>query len=287
MQLALEDRHRAVTLVHLSCSGADVVNGLFVGLEAREHYDPAAGKSKTVPPQFDQLTRLLCRTEARSAETYVLPTYEAGSTRVADRPFRMEWCPAAQRKRDVDLLLLSIGGNDVGFSALAAYAFLESAGDIASVVKLRESKLRFGPAVADVYLSLFDVRIDAVKRALAQGFGVAPSTVVQTSYEALQYDENNKFCGAEFGSGRLGMDVHSKLRSSLRASRRSEISTTAFSSGWNASARARGAARRICAPASARVSRSSPNISRPFCAAEFARATPATTGPKCRCRASP
>ena len=212
MQLALEDRHRAVTLVHLSCSGADVVNGLFGGLEAREHHDPASGKTKTVPPQLDQLTRLLCRSDARApGEAYVLPTYEAGSTRIADRSFRMEWCPPPQRKRDVDLLLLSIGGNDVGFSALAAYAFLESAGDIASVVKLREEKLRFGPAVAEVYLNTLDVRIEAVKRALTKGFGIAPSNVVQTSYESLQYDETNRFCGAEWGSGRLGMDVHSKF----------------------------------------------------------------------------
>ena len=212
MQLALEDRHRAVTLVHLSCSGADVVNGLFGGLEAREHYDPGSGKTKTVPPQLDQLTHLLCRGEARTpSESYVLPVYEAGSTRIAERPFRMEWCPSTQRKRDVDLLLLSIGGNDVGFSALAAYAFLESASDIASVVKLREGKLRFGPAVADVYLNALDSRMEALKRALATGFGIAPSRVVQTSYESLQYDETNRFCGAEWSSGRLGMDVHSKF----------------------------------------------------------------------------
>ena len=40
-----------------------------------------------------------------------------------------QWCPPASRKRPIDLVLLSIGGNDVGFGALALYAVTESARD--------------------------------------------------------------------------------------------------------------------------------------------------------------
>ena len=36
MQLALENRHRAVTLVSLACSGAEVGDGLFLEMAARE-----------------------------------------------------------------------------------------------------------------------------------------------------------------------------------------------------------------------------------------------------------
>ncbi len=212
MQLAVEDRHRAVTLVHLSCSGADVVNGLFGVLDAREHHDPNPRKTKAVPAQLDQLTALLCRSAARSSpQAYTLPTYEPGDPRVADRTMTKQWCPPHLRKRDVDLLLLSVGGNDVGFSALAAYAFLESAGDIATIARLRESRLRFGPELAETYLHHLDARFSAVQRALKEGFGVPPERVVQTSYEALQFDEGGRLCGVEPGSGRLGMDVHAKF----------------------------------------------------------------------------
>jgi hypothetical protein len=211
MQLALEGRHRAVTLVHLSCSGADVANGLFGSLDAREHYDASPRKTRQVPAQFEQLTNLLCRSDARVGRDYQLPLYEPGSARIAQGGVAMRWCPPEQRKREIDLVLLSIGGNDVGFSAIAAYAFLESAGDIASVVKLREGRIRFGPDLAGLYLQQLDERMEQVRRALADGFGIAPSRVVQTSYEALQFDENGRFCGAEAGSGRLGMDVHAKF----------------------------------------------------------------------------
>ena len=43
------------------------------------------------------------------------------------------WCPPEQRKRPIDLVLLSIGGNDVGFGALVAYSMTESASDIAPI----------------------------------------------------------------------------------------------------------------------------------------------------------
>src|SRR5262249_48350886 len=59
MELALENRHRAVTLLHLACSGAEVAAGLFLEKDAREQFDKP--NSKTVPAQFDQLSDLICR----------------------------------------------------------------------------------------------------------------------------------------------------------------------------------------------------------------------------------
>jgi hypothetical protein len=59
MELALEDRHRAITLVHLACSGADVVEGLFSEKDAREQFERP--NSAKVPAQFDQLSDLICR----------------------------------------------------------------------------------------------------------------------------------------------------------------------------------------------------------------------------------
>src|SRR5262249_3135497 len=120
MELALENRHRAVTLVHLACTGAEVANGLFLEKDAREQFDKP--NSKTVPAQFDQLSDLICRggSAARNKTAgYALPIYSHGKTSISTQNVAVRWCPPAQRKRSIDVVLLSIGGNDVGFSALA------------------------------------------------------------------------------------------------------------------------------------------------------------------------
>ena len=49
----------------------------------------------------------------------------------------------------------------------------------------------------------------ALKDALHDGFGVAPSHVVQSSYEPIQFDENGALCGSQ---PTLGIDVHPGLK---------------------------------------------------------------------------
>jgi len=227
MQLALENRHRAVTLVHLACTGAETVEGLFLEKDAREQFDKP--NSKKVPAQFDQLSTLICRggEAARSkAAAYTLPAYSFGDTGVGARTITMRWCPPEQRKRPIDVVLLSIGGNDVGFSAVALYAITDSASDIAPVAKLIGGQIRFGPDVARNYLRVFDRRLQAIKDALRDGFGVAPGQVVQTAYEPIQYDETGSMCGA---MPTLGLDVHPKLR----MSRERVIEAAAFTTDLN------------------------------------------------------
>ncbi len=103
---------------------------------------------------------------------------------------------------------MSIGGNDVGFGALAAYALTEVAGDLAPIAALVGHQIRFGPQISRVYLEVLDERMKAVKEALHDGFGVAPSRVLQSSYEPIQYDETGAVCGA---LPTLGVDVHTGL----------------------------------------------------------------------------
>src|SRR5262245_56476825 len=155
MQLALENRHRAVTLVHLACSGAEVTTGLFLEKDAREQFDKP--NSKIVLSQFDQLSDLICRGGAPArtkTASYTLPTYSHGSTNVSMQNVAMRWCPPAQRKRAIDVVLLSIGGNDVGFSALAYYTISDDASAVAPIAALIGSSIRFGADVTRVYLGV-------------------------------------------------------------------------------------------------------------------------------------
>jgi hypothetical protein len=206
LELTLENRHRAVTLMSFACSGAEITEGLFLRLKARE------GSPEYVRPQFDQLSDLLCRGGAAGRTqpaSYLIPDFEAGSTDIVTRRLDERWCPPERRKRSIDLVLMSIGGNDVGFGALATYSMTENAGDLVPIARLIGKQIRFSPAVARVYLNVLDRRMAAVKKALHDGFGVDPSRVVQTAYEPIQFDETGALCG---NMPTLGMDVHPKLR---------------------------------------------------------------------------
>src|SRR2546423_9792573 len=159
LAMALENRHRAVTLVSTACSGADVT-GLFMDHDARERMGEKGGAK--VPPQLDQLADLICRGGVKGRNqgaSYTLPMYKYGSTGISAQTISKQWCPPADRKRPIDLVLLSIGGNDVGFGALALYASIENARDLAPIAALAGSEIRFGPDVARAYIAVLDRRI--------------------------------------------------------------------------------------------------------------------------------
>ena len=210
IELALENKHRSITFASFTCSGAEISEGLFGEMDSREGFgDPAGAK---VRAQFDQLSDLICRggTAARTqSASYSLPMFSLGSTQIEQRRISKMWCPPQSRKRPIDVVLMSIGGNDVGFGALAAYAMTDSAADFAPIAVWIGSSIRFGPQVARSYLSVLDQRMKAVKDALADGFGVAPGRVIQSSYEPIQYDETGALCGSQ---PTLGMDVHPGLK---------------------------------------------------------------------------
>ena len=209
LQLALENRHRAVTFVSLACSGSDVIEGLFSERDAREQFNEKGGAKVT--SQFDQLSDLICRSGSAGrtvSATYQLPVYKHGSTGISTQTISKRWCPPGSRKRAIDLVLLSIGGNDVGFSALAMYAMTENAGDLAPIAGWIGSEIRYSPDVSRAYLGVLDRRMAAVKSALVDGFGVNPSRVLQNAYEPIQFDETGGACGLQ---PTLGLDVHPKL----------------------------------------------------------------------------
>jgi hypothetical protein len=207
IELALENRHRSVTLASLTCSGSEVTAGLFLDMDPREGADELPGGK--VRAQLDQLSDLLCRGPRSQSASYTLPMFSHGSTSISAQRITKTWCPPQLRKRAIDVVLMSIGGNDVGFGALAAYALTEAVGDLAPIATLGGNSLRYGPQISRAYLDVLDHRMKAVKDALHDGFGVPPARVVQSSYEPIQYDENGALCGAQ---PTLGMDVHPGLQ---------------------------------------------------------------------------
>ena len=118
LQLAVEDPHLSVTFVGLACSGAEVTFGLFLRYKGNEWVPN--------PPLLSQIsaaTEAQCGKRETQAvdlpEAYhmngVIPELKGGLV--------LRKC-ASNVARKIDLVFVSIGGNDIGFSRLVANAVL-------------------------------------------------------------------------------------------------------------------------------------------------------------------
>jgi len=119
LQLAIEDPQRAVTYVGLSCSGAEVTFGMFLRYKGNEWVPN--------PPEFSQISAV-ARAQCGEHRTKSLDLPEAYHINGAIKDLKgglvLEKCPRAMARK-IDLLLVSIGGNDIGFARLLANAILK------------------------------------------------------------------------------------------------------------------------------------------------------------------
>ena len=195
LQIAVENRRLAVTFLDYSCSGAGIGDGILGGqyyVEREAVADVSA--NPTAPPlsggardsQIYRLLRELCLEK---------PGEKDGLWR----------CPGNKFRRTLDFVFLSVGGNDIGFSSMVAWASLR--GGVSSTIAEF-----FGAAVsADEFVSrMRDVLPDAYAR-LAKAFETAlplysaddgvfdPSRIVLTAYPDLVTNERGSLCEAHDG----------------------------------------------------------------------------------------
>jgi hypothetical protein len=118
LQLAVEDPHRAVTFVGLSCSGAEVTWGLFLRYKGNEWVPN--------PPDLSQISALADAQCGREpADLIDMPeAYHINGTIPELRGGLVLKKCRREMARKIDLLLVSIGGNDIGFARLVANAVL-------------------------------------------------------------------------------------------------------------------------------------------------------------------
>ena len=118
LQLAIEHRKRSVTFISVACAGAEVTKGLFL-LEPGNEWSPN-------PPNQSQISLIANATCGRSiAPLGGFPRAYGlnGELPILDDIY-LRKCPR-NKARPIDLLLLSIGGNDVGFSRLVANVVID------------------------------------------------------------------------------------------------------------------------------------------------------------------
>jgi lysophospholipase L1-like esterase len=170
LALAVENTHVAVTFLPLACSGATIESGLFDSQGASDC--PASGRcTGSVPPQIAQLQDLLERARKQ------LPG------------------------RQLDLVLLTVGANDVKFSGLVADVILSSG--VERTLFNQGGQLATVPQAQIILDREFPGEFARLRNALKPMVGGNLSRVVYVSYghPAMAGD-------APCPGGRDGLDVH-------------------------------------------------------------------------------
>ena len=140
LQIGVENRRAAVTFLDYSCSGATIENGILGPQDYVEREDPAG--SITPSPYSQLLSERAIRTLLREL-CLEKPDTKKGLLILSRRAI-----PPCH----IDFLFLTVGGNDVGFSNIVAWAALRdsTAADIASFFGATVSAKDFGKAMRDI-----------------------------------------------------------------------------------------------------------------------------------------
>ncbi len=198
LQLAIEDPHRAVTFVGVSCAGAEVTDGLFLTYKGNEWVPN--------PPRFSQLSAVAeAQCGNNKTEAHDLPeAYHLNGEIPELKDIILRKCPQDEARK-IDLVLLSVGGNDIGFSRLLANAVLSN-----------ESLLRelggwlgevHGEAESSAELDHLDGRYKSLNRAIHSILYVPweeSDRILLVAYPGIALEgDGSQMCG----SGNAGMEV--------------------------------------------------------------------------------
>lgn len=126
LQLAIENPQRSVTFAGFACTGAEIGEGLLSPWSGR---DEPSLKAKATPGVFGnaELAQLSAASRAVCKPgTAKLGTNDYNRDELfGEGRMMLLACTKEELRRPVDLVLLSVGGNDVGFSGLVAKAAMQ------------------------------------------------------------------------------------------------------------------------------------------------------------------
>jgi hypothetical protein len=208
LQLALEDPQRAITFVGLACSGAEIPEGLLLPKPVREC---TPGEKFASPSQLSQLSEELCESVQRHAPMPAAIVNRMPELRnMAEEEMVVTRCTTApgtgaKLKRTIDLIFISVGGNDIGFTPIVSDSLL-SEDSIYRKLGVQMGTV-FGPEVAAKRADLVKQRFNGLRFALdlffrvRGGEGAAP--VLLTGYPHMGYGAD----GASTCGGSEGLEV--------------------------------------------------------------------------------
>ena len=196
LQIAVENPHAAVTYLDYSCSGASIEDGILGPQVYVDRVDE--GKNNTKPSirpvsgddhdsQIYRILHDLCRREPKKRDGLII-------------------CPDGDFRRQLDFVFLSVGGNDLGFSNVVAWASLRDgvSSAIAGFLGATVSADEFGSRMRDQLPTDYARLAKAMERALplvsAPDGIFDPSRVVLSAYPDLVTDANGDLCDADLAA---------------------------------------------------------------------------------------
>ncbi len=250
LQLALEDPHRAVTFLGLSCSGAEISTGLLTPWKGVERFSVRQRRS-----QIGDAAVAQCGGRRYRVRDYASSFTDGGRVPSLDG-LALQRCPP-ERARKIDLVLLNIGGNDIGFAKLVAYSILKERTPLRRLSQATDQV--FAPRDALQRFGELRSRFKLLRRALHNHLHIPWSEsrrIVLTAYPTIAVrSDGRSICGAENQAGLDGfpgyrLDPRRAARAEAVASRLNDLMREiAHKYGWrfvNAH-RAQFAGRGICA----------------------------------------
>jgi hypothetical protein len=206
LQYALENPHVSVTFLNYSCSGAAVYEGILNAWWA--HQDVQRGGFDDAPQLVKALRDLCKETAPYKGTNWATDGHHDDDYNT--KPANI--VPCKSRVRDVDVLLLSIGGNDVGFVNMIAAAVLNGSGSTRAE-KARASLYGFwrqeaGPqSFADGRKASNHLpeRYEELNKFVTKELGVPSEKIILSAYPQIFYQADG---GQLCAMGNSWMDVH-------------------------------------------------------------------------------
>ncbi len=191
LQIAVENAQMAVTFLGYACSGAAIDDGI-LGPQAYVKYvasgvgngdpvvAPVSGGRRDM--QIYWLLRELCVEKPEREDSHWI-------------------CPQRKYRRNVDFLLLSIGGNDIGFRDLVTWVSLResTSASLAGLLGATISAPEFARNMRDILPGAFARLARALELAVPLPSGDLPfdsSRVILTAYPDILVDEAGRVCQA-------------------------------------------------------------------------------------------
>ena len=189
LQLAVENPRIAVTYLDFSCSGAGIDEGL---LGPQAYVERVSDSSTTTRPSARPVSG-----GARDAQLYrLLREICLDKPVFADGLWR---CPENRFARAIDFVFLSVGGNDIGFSNIVAWASLRDgisasvAGFFGATVTAGEFSRRMKDELPGAYGRLAKA-LESSLPVGAEGGPFDPARIVLSPYPDLVSDEDGLIC---------------------------------------------------------------------------------------------
>ena len=197
LQLAVENPRASITFLDYTCSGAGIDDGIlgpqdYVEREGTpDDASPRSARPKSGGSKDSQLYRIMRELCVEKPEI---------------RRGQIE-CPGLKFRRKLDFLFLSVGGNDIGFSNVVAWATLRdgvSAGIadfFGATISAKEFARRMRDVLPDAYARLSKALAVSLPLHSADDGVFDPSRVVLTAYPDLVTDARGQLCGAPQAEG--------------------------------------------------------------------------------------